>query len=101
MPRLRLLFVLPLAMLANSCIRIKVVRGSAPANTSPAITAIDLERRLMAFAHDSTMGREAGTLWNAKATDYVAAEFQKYGLKPAGENGTYFQTVPNIRVRDT
>ena len=55
----------------------------------------------MAFAHDSTMGREAGTVWNTKATDYIAAEFRKLGLQPAGENGTYFQIVPNIRVRDT
>jgi hypothetical protein len=60
-----------------------------------------LEIRLTAFANDSMMGREAGTPWNAKATDYVAAEFRRLGLEPAGENGTYFQVVPNILVRDT
>src|SRR5678816_3875356 len=47
------------------------------------------------------MGREAGTVWNAKATDYVASEFRKLGLQPAGENGTFFQVVPNVRVRDS
>ncbi len=73
----------------------------APATTSPAITASDLELRLTAFAHDSTMGREAGTIWNTKATDWVAQQFKQLGLRPMGENGTYFQTVPNIRVRDT
>ena len=46
------------------------------------------------------MGREAGTIWNAKATDYVASQFAKYGLRPAGDSGTYFQTVPNIRPSD-
>ncbi len=68
--------------------------------TSAAITAHDLEVRLTAFAHDTMMGREAGTIWNVKATDWVAAQFQALGLQPAGEDGGYFQTVPNIRVRD-
>lgn len=47
------------------------------------------------------MGREAGTIWNVKATDWVASQFQRYGLEPAGEHGGFFQVVPNIRVRDT
>jgi len=47
------------------------------------------------------MGRDAGSYWDEKATDYVAGQFQALGLQSAGENGTYFQTVPNIRVRDT
>jgi hypothetical protein len=73
----------------------------APVATAAAITARDLESRLTAFAHDTMMGREAGTIWNVKATDYVAAQFQQLGLRPAGENGGYFQAVPNIRVRDS
>ncbi|HEX8942337.1 MAG TPA: M28 family peptidase [Gemmatimonadaceae bacterium] len=60
-----------------------------------------METRLTAFAHDSMMGREAGTVWNTKATDYVAGEFRNLGLDPAGENGTYFQLVPGVLVRDT
>lgn len=47
------------------------------------------------------MGREAGTIWNAKAADYVASEFARFGLRPAGDNGTFFQVVPNIRTRDS
>jgi hypothetical protein len=77
----------------------------ACARTAPtpaaAITAADLERRLSAFAADSMMGRESGTIWNAKATDYVAGQFRQLGLRPMGENGTYFQAVPDIRVRDS
>jgi len=67
---------------------------------SESITARDLERRLTAFAHDSMMGREAGTVWNAKATDYVAAQFRALGLRPAGENGGFFQVVSGIGPRD-
>jgi hypothetical protein len=91
-----LLVVLPL--LAAACVRVSV---SSPSGTSASITPRDLELRLMAFAHDSTMGREAGTIWGVKATDWVADQFRKYGLEPAGENAGYFQTVPNIRIRDT
>lgn len=29
-----------------------------------------------------------------KATDYLAREVQRLGLTPAGENGTFFQTLP-------
>lgn len=65
-----------------------------PQPTTPAITAADLMTRLYIIADDSMMGREAGTLGNFKATDYIAAEARKMGLVPAGDNGTYFQTVP-------
>ena len=50
--------------------------------------------RLYTFADDSMMGREAGTRGNVMATDYVAREMARIGLRPAGENGTWFQTVP-------
>ena len=62
--------------------------------TSGAITPDDLMSRLYTFADDSMMGREAGTRGNVMATDYVAREMARIGLRPAGENGTWFQTVP-------
>ena len=62
--------------------------------TSAAITPDDLMSRLYAFADDSMMGREAGTRGNVMATDYVAREMARMGLRPGGENGTWFQTVP-------
>lgn len=65
-----------------------------PRPTEAAITANDLRTRLGIIAHDSMMGREAGTLGAFKATAYIAAEFQRMGLQPGGENGTYFQNLP-------
>jgi len=65
-----------------------------PRPTKPAITVDDLMTRLYIFADDSMMGRDAGTLGSVKATDYLAAEAKRLGLVPAGENGTYFQTLP-------
>jgi peptidase M28-like protein len=72
-------------------------QASASATVS-AITPADLERRLFIIAHDSMMGRETGSEGAFKTTAYVAAEFQRLGLKPAGDNGTYFQVVPFWRI---
>jgi peptidase M28-like protein len=66
--------------------------------TSADITAQDLMTRLYIFADDSMQGREAGTIGNVKGTDYIASEAKKLGLIPAGDNGTYFQTIP-LKVR--
>ena len=40
------------------------------------------------------MGRQPGQAGNFKAAEYIASEFKRIGLQPAGENGTFFQTVP-------
>ena len=66
----------------------------APRPTESAITANDLRTRLYQFADDSMMGRRIGELGNYKGTAYIAGEFKRLGLKPAGENGTYFQEMP-------
>lgn len=64
--------------------------------TTPAITPADLMSRLYVLADDSMQGRQAGAEGNRKATDYIAAEFRRMGLEPAGENGTFFQTIPLV-----
>ena len=67
--------------------------------TTGAIDPADLMTRLYVLADDSMLGREAATLGNVKATDYIAREMQRIGLAPGGENGTYFQTVPVLIAR--
>jgi len=69
--------------------------------TVAAITAADLMSRLYVFADDSMQGREAGTIGNFKGTTYIADQIRQMGLVPAGDNGTYFQTIPlKERVTD-
>lgn len=68
-----------------------------PKPTSADISVADLMTRLYIFADDSMMGRAAGTANHDRGTDYIASELKKLGLKPAGENGTFFQTVPLVR----
>ena len=64
--------------------------------TTPDITPADLMSRLYILADDSMMGRQAGHRGNVMATDYIAAEFRRMGLEPAGENGTFFQAIPLV-----
>jgi len=65
--------------------------------TTAPITAADLETRLYIYAADSMEGRETGTRGHIKATNYIAAQLKAFGLKPMGDNGTYFQNVPVVR----
>jgi hypothetical protein len=68
-------------------------RTWAPRPTVADITANDLRTRLYQFADDSMLGRRIGELGNVKGTDYIAREFKRLGLKPAGDNGGYFQEL--------
>jgi hypothetical protein len=57
------------------------------------ITTADLQADLFFLASDDLAGRSAGTLEDHIATDFIAAEFMRLGLKPVGDNGTYFQNI--------
>jgi len=48
------------------------------------------------LASDLLEGRGPGTRGDALAEQYIAAQFESYGLQPAGDNGTFFQRVPLI-----
>ena len=97
-PRPRAL-VLVLAVLA-ACARASTIApaGTSAGATSADITEADLRRRLFLIADDSMMGRETGSEGAYKATEYIASEFRRLGLEPAGESGSYFQTVPFWRA---
>jgi Zn-dependent M28 family amino/carboxypeptidase len=48
------------------------------------------------LASDLLEGRGVGTRGGDLATEYIAAQFATFGLKPGGDNGTYFQRVPLV-----
>jgi len=72
-------------------------RTLAPRPTEAAITAADLMTRLYIVADDSMGGRASGSEGHVKATNYIAAEVQRLGLRPAGTNGGWFQDLPMVR----
>ncbi len=50
-------------------------------------------KHLSVLTSDEFAGRRSGEIGAQKSVEYLAAEFEKYGLKGA-YNGTYFQPVP-------
>jgi hypothetical protein len=55
------------------------------------ITPQDIQRRINIIADDSMMGRNTPSPGLEQTARYVADQFKKFGLKPAGENGSFFQ----------
>lgn len=51
------------------------------------------------LSNDAMEGRDTGTTAYLRAAKLVAAKFEAAGLKPAGENGSWFQTVPMHEIR--
>lgn len=63
-----------------------------------AIRTDDLKTWISYLAGPECAGRGTGQEGYQKAAEYVAARFKEFGLKPIGENGTYFQNVPFTRT---
>jgi hypothetical protein len=85
-----LLLLAPPALYAQSSLPPK----RAPSPTVPAMTVGDLMTRLYIYADDSMMGRRAGTPDDMRATAYIANEARRMGLVPAGDDGSFFQSIP-------
>src|SRR5262249_33727307 len=68
------------------------------ADRAPEVSAGRIKAHVAYLASDRLEGRGPGTRGEVLATEYIAAEFKKAGLKPLGKRGTYFQPVPLVRV---
>jgi Peptidase family M28/PA domain len=53
----------------------------------------DLKAGLYFLASDDLGGRNMSSIGDRVATDYIASEFMRLGLKPVGDNDTYFQSM--------
>jgi Zn-dependent M28 family amino/carboxypeptidase len=50
------------------------------------------------LSHDLLEGRGTGQRGGEIAAEYIATQFALYGLKPAGDNGSYLQKVPLVGI---
>ena len=50
------------------------------------------------LSHDQLEGRGTGQRGGGLAAEYIATQFAEYGLKPAGDHGTYMQKVPLVGI---
>ncbi len=66
-------------------------RRPREAKGGSSISVDDLSRHVEALASEAMQGRRAGSDGGRLATAYVAEAFARWGLDPAGDDGTYFQ----------
>ena len=106
MRRIRLTAACSFALTLVGCQFLPARTPAAPVyggpDAPPALAAIDtatLRRDLFTLAGDSLRGREAGTLDEMRAAAWVADRAREIGLRPAGDDGTYFQFFPMRRLR--
>jgi len=96
----RLLFLpLLLSLTVAATIAAEDASSSLPAAAQAAMKKIDPERiraHVKFLSDDLLEGRGTGQRGGDIAAAYMAAQFELYGLKPAGDNGTYFQKVALI-----
>src|SRR3984885_4748379 len=50
------------------------------------------------LSHDLLEGRGTGQRGGDIAAEYIATQFAEFGLKPAGDNGSYLQKVPLVGI---
>lgn len=67
----------------------------APAGAGAAsITARDMYTRIAFLASDALRGRDTPSPGLDSAAAYLVREYQRLGLEPAGENGSFYQHYP-------
>ncbi len=76
----------------------RIVVAQPPGADELAISVDRIRSDVKNLASDRFEGRGIGTLGEERAIGYIADAFAKAGLKPAGERGTFFQTVPLVGV---
>ena len=73
-----------------------------PGDVMAAMQGIDPHRigeHVQFLANDLLEGRGTGTRGGDIAANYIATQFALYGLKPAGDNGSYLQKVDFVGVK--
>src|SRR5437588_11298716 len=64
----------------------------------PAISTDRIRADVKYLASEQLEGRGIGTRGEELAIEFIARQFEKAGLKPAGDRGTFFQAVPLVMV---
>jgi Zn-dependent M28 family amino/carboxypeptidase len=96
------------AMLAVSSLEAQVSKTPSQLGPPPAsreaqkeipVDPAKIRAHVKFLSSDLLEGRGTGQRGGDIAADYIATQFALYGLKPAGDQGTYFQNVPMVAVK--
>lgn len=58
------------------------------------ISGYSIYNHLQILAHDSLQGRGVGSIGGNNAADYIAKQFEKFGLEKIAAENSYFQNIP-------
>ena len=84
-------WLVALVLLGTGCV------GEAP--DAGSITPDDIAPHVRFLSHDLLEGRGVGGRGEQLTIEYLAAQLELAGAEPAGESGTYFQTVPLVEIK--
>src|SRR5260370_10281987 len=65
----------------------------------PQIDKEKIRAHVKYLSSDELEGRGTGQRGGDVAADYIGKQFASYGMKPAGDNGTFFREVPMVGVK--
>src|SRR5712691_2216654 len=104
---MRKMAFLALALILSFCVAQAARKPNPPASAHlpgaaiAALEKIDPEHirwHVRYLSHDLLEGRGTGQRGGDIAAEYMATQFAEYGLKPAGDNGSYLQKVPLVGI---
>ena len=72
--------------------------SATPPPADPAIEASVLSRHVYYLASDEMKGRMTAAPETRRAAEYIATALQQAGVAPAGDDDTYFQSVPLVET---
>jgi hypothetical protein len=81
-----------IALLAGT--RLVLARNDAADEAAATIRPEAIRADMLFLADDLLEGRGTGTRGHEIAAKFMASEFEAMGLEPAGDGGSYFQSVP-------
>jgi Zn-dependent M28 family amino/carboxypeptidase len=93
--------VVILLAVSGAFLTARTQRQDKPAPAAGPAAAIDPEKiraHVKFLSSDLLEGRGMGQRGSDIAAEYIATQFALEGLKPAGDQGTYFQEVPMVSV---
>src|SRR2546423_1749319 len=73
--------------------------SKAEVKAAEKITAATLSERLHFVASDAMQGRDTPSPGLDETAHFIADNLKRWGIKPAGDDGTYFQRIPLQRTK--
>ncbi len=98
---LALVLTFSIAQAARKAARTSSASAHLPSVAIAALEKIESEHiraHVRFLSHDLLEGRGTGQRGGDIAAEYIATQFWLYGLKAAGDNGTFFQKVPMVGI---